>query len=395
MKYKVMFPVAVVMISQSTSLFSAEYVVGASFSPTFSYDDNVLLREDKDGSFVTKIQPTLLLSRAEANSMISFNTGLRVERYTDLKDQDREDPFASISGNWNTERSSYGLSASYSENAQRSIADEDTGDFSSNTTVESINISPTFNYQLTEKDSVYGSYTYSDRKYTDGDTSDNPLGTNFSDNTTHSFTGGWQRSLSERLTGGLALTYANYESEGRQQTEYDTYNFAVTSSYLLSEKWSLSGQVGYRTLENEITPVVGPKLTDESSGSLFSLASTYEGEINTVTFSLARSLNPSGEGVVNEQDKISLYWQRSLSEKLSFTLNTFYQETQTADSFNNTDRKYLQFSPSMAWKLQEDLTLRFGYQYREQKGTNNVDTVDGNMVFLTVGYDWSGLRFSR
>lgn len=395
MKYKVMFPVAVVMISQSTSLFAAEYVVGASFSPTFSYDDNVLLREDKDGSFVTKIQPTLLLSRAEANSMVSLNTGVRVERYTDLKDQDREDPFARFSGNWNTERSSYGLSASYSENAQRAIADEDTGDFSSNTTVESINISPTYNYQLTEKDSVYGSYTYSDRKYTGGDTSDNPLGTNFSDNTTHSFTGGWQRSLSERLTGGLALTYANYESEGRQQTEYDTYNFAVTSSYLLSEKWSLSGQVGYRTLENEITPVVGPKLTDESSGSLFSFASTYEGEINTVTFSLARSLNPSGEGVVNEQDKISLYWQRSLSERLSFTLNTSYQETQTADSINNIDRKYLQFSPSMAWQLQEDLTLRFGYQYREQKSTNNVDTVDGNMVFLTVGYDWSGLRFSR
>ncbi len=192
----------------------------------------------------------------------------------------------------------------------------------------------------------------------------------------------------------LALTYANYESSGNQQSEYDTYNFAVTSSYLLSEKWSLSGQVGYRTLENEITPVVGPTVTDESSGSLFSFSSIYQGEINDVTFTLGRSLNPSGEGVVNEQDRISLNWRRSLSEKLSFNLNTSYQETQTADSINSTDREYMQFSPSVAWRLQEDLTLRFGYQYREQKGTN-VDAVDSNKVFLTIGYDWDGLRFSR
>lgn len=389
-----MIPSILALVSQSTSLVAAEYIVGASFSPTFSYDDNVLLNEDSESSFKTQLRPTLSLIRSKENSNIAFNTGLNIERYTDLKDLDREDPFANFSSNWNTERSTYGLSASYSENAQRSIAEEDTGDFSSNATVESINLSPSYRYQLTEKDSVYGSYTYSERTYSDSVVSQNAFGTNLNDNKTHSITGGWQHSITERLTGGLALTYANYESSGNQQSEYDTYNFAVTSSYLLSEKWSLSGQVGYRTLENEITPVVGPTVTDESSGSLFSFSSIYQGEINDVTFTLGRSLNPSGEGVVNEQDRISLNWRRSLSEKLSFNLNTSYQETQTADSINSTDREYMQFSPSVAWRLQEDLTLRFGYEYREQKGTN-VDAVDSNKVFLTIGYDWDGLRFSR
>lgn len=395
MNNRVLLPIALVLASQSTSLTAAEYVIGAKFSPTFTYDDNVQLREDKEGSFFTRIQPTLVLSRAEANSKITFNTGLSVERYTDLKDLDREDPFANFSAGWNTERSTYGLSASYTERAQRSIAEEDTGDFASNATVESINIAPSYSYQLTEKDSIYASYNYSERKYSDTETDiDNPLGTSFNDNKTHTVTSGWQRTWTERLTAGLALTYATYKSEGIQQSEYDTYNLAITSSYLLTEKWSISGQLGYRTLENEITPVLGPKLSDKSSGSLFNLSTKYSGEINSLSFSLSRSLAPSGEGNVNEQDRVSLTWDRKVSEKLSFNINTTYQESQTVDRFNTTDREYFQFSPGMSWKLQEDLNLRFGYQYREQKSSDRGDA-DGNMVFITVGYDWDGLRYSR
>ena len=395
MNNRVLLPIALVLASQSTSLTAAEYVIGAKFSPTFTYDDNVQLNEDEEGSFFTRIQPTLILTRAEANSKITFNTGLSVERYTDLKDLDREDPFANFSAGWNTELSSYGLSASYAERAQRSIAEEDTGDFASNATVESINIAPTYSYQLTEKDSVYASYNYSERKYSDTETDiDNPLGTSFNDNKTHTVTSGWQRTWTERLTAGLALTYATYKSEGIQQSEYDTYNLAITSSYLLTEKWSISGQLGYRTLENETTPVLGPKVSDKSSGSLFNLSTKYMGEINSLSFSLSRSLAPSGEGNVNEQDRVSLSWNRKVSEKLSLNINTTYQESQTVDRFNTTDREYIQFSPGMSWKLQEDLNLRFGYQYREQKSSDR-GNADGNMVFMTIGYDWDGLRYSR
>lgn len=394
MNNRVVLAIGLAFASQSFSLSAAEYVIGAKFSPTFTYDDNVQLREDKKGSFVTKIQPTLLLSRAEANSKILFSTGLSIERYTQLEQLDREDPFANFSSNWNTERSSYGLSASYSERAQRSIAEEDTGDFASNATVESINFSPSYSYQLTEKDSVYANYNYAERKYSGTESNiDNPLGTNFNDNKTHTVTTGWQRSWTERLTAGLALTYAQYEAEGIQQSEYDTYNVAVTSSYLLSEKWSVSGQFGYRTLENERT-LLGQRLTDKSSGTLFNLSTNYDGEVNHVSFVLSRSLTPSGEGNVNEQDKIGLVWSRKLSETLSFNINTSYQESQTVDRFNTTDREYLQISPTMSWQLQEQLSLKFGYQYRDQKSSDR-GSADSNMVFLTVGYDWDGLRFSR
>lgn len=394
MKINVITTVLAVTLFQVNVAKAAEYIIGADFSPTLSYDDNVALREDEEGSFSTKITPTLLLSRSIENGSIALNTGYRVERYASLSELDRQDPFANFSTNYNTERSAYGLTATYSENAQRAIAEEDTGDFSSNATVITKSLAPTYQYQFTERDFVYTSFNYNERTY---DTS------GFSDNETMSYTGGWSRNLTERLTGGLALTYSNYESQSdRLQSEYDSYNLSVTSTYMMSERWSFSGQVGYRTTDSETQFLQGgSQQSDRSAGSLFDFSANYAGELNTLTFSLSRSLNPSGEGVVNETDRVSFNWNRNLSETLSFSLNTLYQESQSADELTNTDREYFTFSPAINWKLDRNLALKMGYQYRQQKGTSfggfnsNGDKVEGNMVYLTINYDWDGLRFSR
>lgn len=394
MKINVITTILALTLFQVNVAKSAEYIIGADFSPTLSYDDNVELLKEEEGSFVTKITPTLLLSRSVENGSIALNTGYRVERYTSLSELDRQDPFANFSTSYNTERSNYGLNAGYSERAQRSIADEDTGDFSSNATVTSKSLTPSYQYQFTERDFAYTSFNYNESTY---DTS------RFSDTETMSLTGGWRRNLTERLTGGLALTHAQYESESEfLESEYDSYNLSVTSTYMMNERWSFSGQVGYRTTDSKTQSLFGgPSQTDRSAGSLFDFTANYLGELNTLTFSLSRSLNPSGEGVVNETDRLSFTWIRNIAETLSFTVNTSYQETQSADDLTNTDREYLTFSPSLNWQLQRNLALKMGYQYRQQKGTSfggfntTGDKVDSNMVFLTVNYDWDGLRFSR
>ncbi|MAP27322.1 MAG: hypothetical protein CL578_00295 [Alteromonadaceae bacterium] len=394
MKINIITAVLTATLFQSPFANAAEYIIGADFSPTFSYDDNVELREEEEGSFVTKITPTLLLSRSVENGSIALNTGYRVERYASLSELDRQDPFANFSTSYNTERSNYGLNAGYSERAQRSIADEDTGDFSSNATVTSKSLAPSYQYQFTERDFAYTSLNYSERTYDTG---------GFSDNESISLTGGWRRNLSERLTGGLAMTYSEYESESeRIESQYDSYNLSVTSTYMMSERWSFSGQVGYRTTESETQSLLGgPNQTDRSAGSLFDFTANYLGELNTLTFSLSRSLNPSGEGVVNETDRLSFTWIRNIAETLSFSVNTAYQETSSADDLTNTDREFFTFSPSLNWQLQRNLALKMGYQYRQQKGTSfggfntTGDKVDSNMVFLTVNYDWDGLRLSR
>ena len=67
MKINIITAVLTATLFQSPFANAAEYIIGADFSPTFSYDDNVELREEEEGSFVTKITPTLLLSRSVEN----------------------------------------------------------------------------------------------------------------------------------------------------------------------------------------------------------------------------------------------------------------------------------------------------------------------------------------
>jgi len=371
-------------------VISAEYLIDADISPTLRYDDNVELRRNKEGSFSTEITPTLMLSRTTSQSTLGLDLGYRIEKFASLSDLDREDPFARFSSSLIRERSVFGLDAEYSENAQRSIAEEDTGDFASDATVTTRALSPSFQYQLTERDFVYTNLSYLKRTYSGTDVNDG-----FLDNETYSYTGGWFRNLSERLSAGLALTYATYEAKSAlRESEYDTYNLAVTSEYRLNEQWSFSGQVGYRTVQSKNSFENGETLRDRSSGSLFSLTTKYEGLNNNFSVALARELNPSGEGAVNEMDSIRFDWLRMLTERVDFTLSGLYQQTQDIDSFNNTKRDFMFISPGLRWALQENIALNFGYQFRKQKG-DNVETADSNMVFVTLNYDWGGKRFSR
>ena len=370
----------------SNSVMAAEYLVDADLSPTLRYDDNVELREDKEGSFSTEITPTLFLSRTTEDTFLGIDAGYRIEKFTSLSELDRQDPFVVFSSSATHERSEFGLDAEYSERAQRTIAEEDTGDFASDATVTTRSIAPRYQYQLTARDFLYTNLSYQDRSYDDNQ---------FLDNETYSLTGGWRRNFTERLSAGLALTYIDYEAEAANRTsEYEAYNLNVTSTYRLSELWSLAGQVGYNTLDSENNIINGPTFKDTSSGTLYSLSAIYEGDLNNITVKIAKALNPSGEGVVNEQESISVDWKRQIASQLDFGLLASYQQTTSASDFDNTDRDYMTFSPSLRWRLEENIALNFGYQFRKQEGDTAQDA-ESNMVFLTLNYDWGGLLYSR
>lgn len=374
------------LILLSNSVIAAEYLVDADLSPTLRYDDNVELREDKEGSFSTEITPTLFLSRTTEDSFVRLDAGYRIEKFTSLEELDRQDPFLFFSNSATHERSEYGLDAEYSKNAQRTIADEDTGDFASDATVTTRSLAPRYQYQLTARDFIYTNLNYQDRSYDED---------RFIDNETYALTGGWRRNFTERLSGGLALTYIEYEAESIDRTsEYDAYNLNVTSTYRLSELWSLAGQVGYNTLDSENKINNGPTFSDKSSGTLFSLSAIYEGDLNNISIEIAKALNPSGEGVVNEQESISIDWQRRIASRLDFGFNASFQKTTSASDFDKTDRDYMRFSPSLRWQLEDNIALKLGYQFRKQDG-DTVQEAESNMMFLTLNYDWDGLLYSR
>lgn len=372
---------------------AAEWHFDADADPTMKYDDNELLRENERGDFSLSVAPTISLSRALENSKSKLDLGYRVSKYDKLSELDKQNPFAGFTYSHNTERSELGLALAYSERETRSIAEEDTGNFSDASTVTTKSISPTFSYRITELDSVSSRFSYTERTY-DSSASNT---SNLSDNETLDFNVAWQHRFSERFSGGLSAAYVNYEAESELfKNQYDSYSLSATSSYNLSQLWQLSGQFGMRVLDSEVSPISGARSSERSNGSTYSFSAVRKDELSEVMLSFSKALLPSSTGAVNEQDAYQLSYSRDLSEQVSAGVSASYRDFDNAtDDFSaNDETKYSELSPYLRWKLDRNLALVFNYKYRNYERSQSSDATS-NAIYMTIDYDWDGIRFSR
>ena len=365
---------------------AAEWALTATLDPSVEYDDNVFLDEEEQSSIHLFSSPTVVFSHALENTSSSLSLGYKLDRYTSLSELDTENPFARVSSSYQWERSLVGLDASYIEDTTRTDAANDTGDFTTQSIVKNKTLSPSYSYQLTERDSLSLNGTYSEREYST---------TDFSDNETKSLSMGWQRQYTERLNGGVSATVSNYQSEGvNSSSENDNYNLSLTAGYQWSETWQFSGQVGVRQLKSEQTSF-GVTEKNNSSGSSFNFSASHQTELDNLTVSVSRALSPSSSGDVNEQQGLTVNWSRQLGDTLTANISASYQETTSASEDSSDEkRENISFTPSLRWQFERNLGLNLTYNYREQKETDQAD-VDSNAVSLTLIYDWDGLRASR
>jgi hypothetical protein len=386
----------VVFVSVYGKADAAEWGIDFNADPSLKYDDNELLREDKISDTSLNISPTLTLSRELENSQAQVNMGYRISRYEKLSELDKENPFIGFSITHNTERSTYGLALNYAERESRSIAEDDTADFSNTSTTTTKSFSPSYSYRLTELDTISTSFSYQKRTQSDSTSSAlSSSSSNLTDNETKSLNLAWQHQYSERLSGGISLGYVNYLAESDSlDNEYDSYTAGFTSSYQLSELWSVSGLFGARYLDSQNTSANGLETTSNSSGLNYSLSFIKQEELDSYSISASRSLLPSSEGDVNQQDAYTLGYSRELTEKLKLNLSTSYREYTSADDISSETTKYIDFSPTLRWKLYEEWSFVFGYRYRsidESDGKN----VNSNSVTFNIDYNWNGIHFSR
>jgi hypothetical protein len=376
-----------IIVVSVPSTYAAEWTADIQANPTFGYDDNILLEEDEQGSLEYSIAPTLVLGRAVENLSSFLSLGYSIERFSSVSGLDSENPFARFNGNYSTERTQFGLSASYAEDNTRNEAFEDNGDFSTGATSRTRSISPSISYELTERDTLTSNFNYSERQYSSED---------FSDNETKSLSVGWSRRFTERFSGGLNSSVTNFQNDSMTfSTDDDSYNVSTYLSYQLSEVWGIEGNIGVRRLKNERTSTNGMIVRGTSTGSTFDITSNYSRELDDISLNYSKQLSPSSSGEVNEQERISATWSHKLSEALSANIVASYQEsTSASDEFDDEKRENINFSPSLRWQVDAKLGLNFGYAYRQQKRTNASD-VDSNAVTVALTYDWDGYRVSR
>jgi hypothetical protein len=384
---KCLWVLACANLFTTTAAYSAEWSLTSTLNPSAKYDDNVFMSENEQSSVQYSITPTLMAKRAMKTSEVSLAAGYNVQRYTAFAQLDRQDPFVRFNSRLSTERNQYGLAASYSQSSSRSTAEQDTGDFMTESSVTSETISPSYSYQMTARDSISLGANYSTRTYST---------TDFSDNKTKSVNFGWQHQLSERLSGGLNFSASNYQSDGLTlSSNDDNYNLSTTITYKLSELWQLNGSVGVRKLNSHRTDGLGASVNSSSSGSSFDFSANRITELGSFSMGLSRSLSPSNNGDVNEQDRLTIAWSKALTELLSTSLSASYQQSTSALVEGSDKRENINFSPSIKWQLERDLGLNLSYQYRQQKRSSANTNMSSNSLMMTLIYDWDGIRASR
>lgn len=367
---------------------AAEWSLSNSVNTALEYDDNIFMRDDnKLGDYHASMTPTVKVAYALENTETSLSTGYVLDRYERSRQLDTDNPFWRFDTHYKTGRSSWQLNASYVESTSRSEAAEDTGDFETNSISTTESISPKYNYQLTERDVVSLSASYSTKEYST---------TDFNNSRHRSLSTQWQHKFTERLNGGVSLSADNNKSTGLINTsDDDTYNISLTSHYNVSQIWAMNGSVGYRLLNSQQTDGFGFKETTRDTGPSLDLTISYKGALDTASIALSRSISPSSIGQVNEQDKISLSWSRALSERLSVSMIGSYQTTTSAIDNGDDKRENINISPSISWKLSPDASVGLSYKFRQQKESLENSDASSQAVMLTLNYDWDGFRASR
>jgi hypothetical protein len=335
-------------------------------------------------------------------SEISANASYGYQRYENISELDRQNQNYGIDGRYFTDTTVWGVSAQYSLTPSRDTAEQDSGDFSSNSEKEMIFISPSVSYRLSEQDKLLLSAQYSDTSYSTAQlVGYRDWGVNLM----------WSRQWSERYTSSLDVFYSNFDSERSSslgldriggfgsQTESDSFGANLSSTYLFSENWTIFGTVGVRLTETRRSSLLGSVEKDSSEGFLLDAGVDYEGESLFAKFNISQSLMPSSRGQLNDQFKVELDLNYKVTERLSASLLSHFQKIDPADNYNGggDKRTNITVNPSISLMITPDWILSTSYRYRYQKRSirNIEETANSNLYMMSLNYSWQGLSMAR
>jgi hypothetical protein len=371
--------VAMLLVAFPTVSLAAGWVADFSVDANATYDDNFLMNDAEQDSWVYSFKPEASLIYLSPVVKSELDARLAVRRYSEFDQFDSEDPAFNWKNSYKKQRSTWALDFGYSEHSQRDAAEQDTGQFDSNTLVETTYVDPSVVFRVTEKDDLGLSFGYIEREYDADD---------FSDNDNQTIGLNWQHKIDELLSTTVNISVSEYSAErtniNSNKTDYE--KITVGFIYQYSESMVINGNAGYFQSESQQRIILDPVVLivdSENSGVLLNLGANYSQESNDWSLNLSRSLYPSSQGDVEERDSFRVGFEHRFSSRSSSGINVSWYST---DSVNN-DRKSLSVTPYYNYRLTEKLKLQTSYIFRSFE--RQVDAqVESNRIKIGLRYSF-------
>jgi len=230
--------------------------------------------------------------------------------------------------------------------------------------------------QLTELDQVSVNASESQARYFDAENTD------LNDYDTMEYSATYSRAVSERGSGGLQLTYSEFDIPelptvwwlGSQSYRTENVIAALFGEYSLTERDSLSLQLGFRS--SDFYQEIGSETTkQEGTGRVFSADYKHNFENTRLSVSASRDVRPTSAGRIIEQDSVDVTARYAFGERLAVSLALSADREREPVEQVGSNRDYAQGLLSLIYNvsLQHTMTLEFSDRWQQFRGAEKND----------------------
>jgi hypothetical protein len=347
-------------IFTTTSAYALNWEDNYGATIAAGYDDNLRLASANE--LETSFGSLALFARVDGRSAVTdvqLRVGINNDNYSDSEVDGRTTGNLSLSVNkQQSELLQTGVNLSYLIEPTLQTELSDSG-ILVDSTRDTVNVSPTLGYSLSERSSISVNLSFTDVSYgTDS----------FEEYQDNSISLGWSYNLDETSILSINLSRSQFDPVDAVTTNsnslYLGYNMRQT------ETLSYNFSAGFTDVDSAAN--------SQTSNNYGVAISHTPDKFNDVTFDASRSLQASGTGVVREQDHLGLNWMHAFTEKVAGIL--------TIDYIDSDDREYYSIQPDVNYRLSKNATISGNYRFSKQDISSG-DAAESNSLLFTLSYN--------
>jgi len=373
-----MFRAGLASILASPAVHAAQWSIQGSATTTTGADDNPGLRIDDAGTRNSLgLDAKMAMARRTETSELNVAPVVRLLRFPDERQLDSDEE--SLDAGYVIAHERWSLDLSASGGRQSTLTSElgTTGRTDINAASESASFGLAPQWQLTERLSAGANLGYQRAAYPGIDSSRTDLyGSRYTTGQVSA-----RYALDPAMSLAIATSAGHFDSQ-RPGGSSDSRDLTAIFDYAIAERLAL-------TLSAGPSVVATRHRTDHGVVYTASLQRTFT--LSNLSFSAARSVSPSGYGVLTRRDDLNFSWSGQLTERTSANLGLSgirSREVLPELGFNLSDVRYLRADAGVQRQIGEQWSLSLGVAGLRQDFYQRKRTANGYQASLAV--NWSG-----
>ncbi|MFN0040749.1 MAG: hypothetical protein ACKVP2_14655 [Burkholderiales bacterium] len=387
----------------ATTSFAAEWSIEPSVNARTSVTDNVNFTPGtREATRWVNVSPQAKFSRRTETTEVSGVGRLSFNRYPGRADLDANDSYFSGVAQFHEERARWGLTGFFYRDSTLQSELATTGLTQVRRQRSLSGLSPSWNYAVSERGSVFANFQYNMADYEQG--------SGLKDYSDQQASLGYQYLLSETTALSISAGGSRFETKAGDVLT-DTRRADAGLTHAFSERLSVGLSVGYRysdtRLSSFLCPLVPAVLCDiydipfqefvsrsRDQGLSLNATADYGWERTLMGLRVSRNTNPSGSGLVVVTEQVGGSIRHDFSEKLSGSISGDWLHSRYVAGPGGQSN-YHHIDASAQRRIDDRWTLSGGLSHAWQDSTDTSNKTRGTTAYVNLAYEFSRHAISR